>query len=560
MDVRMSAKKTLLLIVVCAAILFFYFQDKEKVAQEQKIEEQKKEFIVAESDDIMSLAIERDGQVIKAVRDGEDWNIVEPIDWQGEKFAWKTIADNLANAKIERRFPAEGEELTEKDLQNWELKPEHLKLTALVREGSKEHTFRFGVKPPGSTSSVFALADDASGEAFIVPHSIVFSASKTLFDLRNRKIFEVRFDHDDLKQLEVKNKDLEFNAKIDGEGNWVFADRGGIRADPAQIRPFLQKLNEEAKAILDNVPDARVREYGLAEDQLASATSIKAVYGSEGTLGQFYIGGYDLAEGGHIGKRAGVDSLFVIKDQSFEGLATGLEGLRPTKAIPLDTYNTEVIEATKDGQTYYRLTKKDFNWMMGIPHDATAERDTVEGLLRAFNDHKIKSYIEDASGDAALGLENPALIFHVTGKENKEETLLLGNKNGLGQVYAAWKGYPDRFLINQNILDTLNPESPLDLLIPAEKERLAPVLDLTAEPQAAGDIDSATGTAEIEVTQSPVEEVVVETTGEMTVPAEAPATQEATMEEVETTTEEALAPEVEAATAAVEASSPTAGQ
>jgi hypothetical protein len=127
---------------------------------------------------------------------------------------------------------------------------------------------------------------------------------------------------------------------------------------------------------------------------------------------------------------------------------------------------------------------------MDIPHSATAERDTIDALVRAFNDHKIASYLKGASSDAELGLDSPTFAFTSKGTD-KTDTVLFGGPDGLGNIYAAWKGYPDRFLVDQGLLNALMKD-PLDLLIPAERDRIAPPkeasepLDLTASEGAPG--------------------------------------------------------------------------
>ena len=102
--------------------------DKDNVAEKKAAEELEKEFVAVESKDVMKLTIDRGGNQVAAERDGEDWRIVDPVEWPGDKFAWKTIADNLASAKINRRFPDEGEDLTDKQLEMWGLAEPQLKL------------------------------------------------------------------------------------------------------------------------------------------------------------------------------------------------------------------------------------------------------------------------------------------------------------------------------------------------------------------------------------------------------------------------------------------------
>lgn len=497
----MSTTKTIVLLVVAIAVVLFYMKDKVNVAEKKAAEELKKEFVAQESEDVMKLAIDREGQQVTAERDGEDWKLVDPVEWPGDKFAWNAIADNLTSAKINRQFPDEGEELTDKQREMWGVADPQLKLTATVRDESKEITLEFGNNPPNSKSSVYAISSEKEDKVFIIPQSVVTSCSKELHDLRDLTIFDIDFNT--VTQFEVSNKSIVFVAKKDASGKWVLPDHDGIRAAGENVSTYVSKMNLKAFKILDNVPAERVQELGLADDQLASATRHRAVT-ADGSSHLFHVGAFLEDDEAYVGKREGTDSLFVIKKYFFESVKETIEEMRPSKAVPLQKYNTDIIRATADGEPLYAIEKIDYNWRMGFPHDATAERDNVDALLTAFNDNKISSFLESASSDADLGLDNPQLIVHVEG-DDKSETVLFGNRDGAGSVYTAWVGYPDRFLLDQEILDKLKKD-PLDLLTSDERKKIEDqVLDLTEEepeepaepasPPAAEEVVAATAEA-----------------------------------------------------------------
>jgi hypothetical protein len=473
----MSPIKTIALLLIAVAIVAVYIWDKDNVAEKKAAEELEKDFVAVESKDVMKLTIDRAGNKVTAERNEENWKVVDPVEWPGDKFAWKAIADNLASAKISRRFPDEGETLTDKQLEMWGIANPQLKLTATIRDGSKEITLQFGNNPPDSKSSVYAVSSEKEGNAFIIPQAVVTSCSKELHDLRDLTIFDIDFGT--VTQLEVSNKSLAFVAKKDDNGKWILPDHGKIRAADENVSTYVSKLNLKAFKILDNLPEERVRELGLADDQLASATRYRTVT-ADGASHLFHVGAFVPDSEGYVGKREGTESLFVIKRYFFESVKETIEELRPSKAIPLQKHNTDIIRATADGAPLYAIEKVDYNWRMGLPHSATAERDAVDALVNAFNDNKIGSYLKDASSDAELGLDNPQLIIYVEG-DGKSETVLFGNRDGAGSVYAAWAGYADRFLLDQEILDKLKKD-PLDLLTKDERKRIEEeVLDLTEE-------------------------------------------------------------------------------
>ncbi|MBV6482754.1 DUF4340 domain-containing protein [bacterium] len=512
----MNPKKTILLAVIAGLLIFFFIKDKEKVAEEKKKEAETKDFLVAESKDVMKLAVTRKGQTVKAERDGEEWKITEPVAWPGDKYAWNSIADNLASAQIDRTFPDEGKTLSDADLQNWGLKPAGLKIAATIRTGSREVTFDFGHNPPGGKDKVYALSSEKDGKAFMIPQAIVSSASKELRDLRNRKVLDVRFDDKKITRVEVSKKDLNIVAEK-GEGeNWNLVEPFKARLDSAQLRKMVDKLGNDASNIIDNVSPEEISKLGLAPDQLASATRYKVFTGQNAQT--FYIGAFDLKEKGYVGKREGTDSLFVLAKEFFTDQPKHPDELRPKKALSLETWNTDLLSATAEHQLLYSAVKKDGKWRVVAPQDATGERDAIEAILRAFNDNKILGFADGKGSDADLGLDNPRLILKAAGKD-KSEIILFGKEED-GKVYAAWQDAPDRFLVDRKLYDAVRKDV-LSLVASSEKERVSAALK-AAQPAPATS-ESAAPPPQSPPTEIPAPPPVPATgTSEAAVPPPAP--------------------------------------
>lgn len=478
----MNPKKTLLLAVIAGLLIFFFIKDKEKVAEEKKKETEAKDFVVAESKDVMKMAVTHKGQTIKAERDGEEWKITAPVAWPGDKYAWNSIADNLTSAQIDRTFPDEGKSLSDADLEKWGLKSAGLKIAATIRTGSKEVTFDFGHNPPGGKDKVYALSSEKPGKAFMIPQSVVSSASKELRDLRNRKVMDVRFDDKKITRVEVSKKDLTIVAEK-GEGeNWSLVEPFKARVDSSQLRKLVDKLGNDASNIIDNVSPEQLAQLGLAPDQLASATHYKLFTGANAQT--FYIGNFDLKEKAYVGKREGADALFVLAKEFFTDQPKTPDELRPKKALSLETWNTDMLSATAEQKLLYSAVKKDGKWRVVAPQDATGERDAIEAILRSFNDNKILGFTEGKGSDAELGLDHPRLILKATGKD-LSETILFGKEED-GKVYACWQGAPDRFMVDKKLYDAVRKDA-LSLVAASEKERVSAAIKAAQASPATGE-------------------------------------------------------------------------
>ena len=501
----MNWKTTLAFLVIAIVIVAFYLQDVEKVAEEKEIEKQKEELVLSEEKDIMAISVERPGKpTIAAVREGENWNLTQPIQWPADKFAWDAMASSLSSAKIKRTFPDEGETLSEEDLKKWGLSPAGLTVKATIREGSEELSIGFGNALPNSDSSVYATSDKLADKVVVIPNAAITSASQDLYKLREKKYLNVHFERDKPTRIEVSNKDLNVVAEK-GEGEaWTILSPEKAKGESATLRKFVEKLGLESIKIVDEVDDQKLSHAGLADDQLDSATEYRIGLSGEGSTKAFFIGKFDPTEGGHWGRRDGTRNLFVVSDEFFKDQPKTLDELRPKKAIAIQKWTAEVISATSNGAPLFTLSKKDFKWHMDFPHSATAEREVVDKLVDVFNDYKITSFVSGASADADLGLDIPILSLTITG-EDSSETVHFGKHDGIGGIFAAWKGLPDRFVLDQGILEKVLV-NPLDLLTPSEKERLAPPKQEPAEPE----LLDLTGNEPVEVTPETVLEVIPE--------------------------------------------------
>lgn len=478
----MKATKTLVLAIVAVALIAFLMTDRKKVEEQKKQEAQEKELLTVEGKDVMKVTVDRRGEKVVAERDGEGWKITEPIAWNGDKFAWDSIATNLASAEISRTLPDEGQTLSEEDLKNWGVNDPGLVLTSVIREASKELTFKFGKPVAGGTSFVYGTRSDKDGKVFVLPNAIITSASKDLKDLRDRKILDTKFE--DITGVEIRNQDVNVVASKDAAGNWNMSAPMEARVDPAELRKFVDKLANNASDILDAPPADQLAALNLGPDQIGSATMFKVIKGTEGSSSSFHVGTFSPDQSGYVGKREGTDSLFVLPKEFFTGVPTSVDELRPKKIISLSTWNAEVISVTAEGKQLYALAKKEGSWHMTFPHDATAERTAIDGVLRSFDDNKVRKYVDSAT---QTGLDNPRLIFEVKG-EGKSEVVKFGGDEGLF-VFGGWEGTSDAFWVNNALYNAINVD-PLTLLTLEEKARVSP-----SAPPSAIDILAATGEA-----------------------------------------------------------------
>jgi len=464
----MNPKVTVLLAVVAAVLVWFLVFDKEKVAEEKKQAELDSHFVNFEADDVMKLTVTRHGKPVTAERRGDTWHITEPFEWPGDKYAWGAIAHSLTTCDLRGTYPEEGETITPEDMKNWGLADPPLKIAATIREESREYQFTFGNNPLGSVSSCYATKSSAIDKVFAVEVTIKGNADKDLNDLRDRGMLPVKFGNH-VTRIEVSNQDLAFVAERQPNKNWLLVKPSPGRAVEAELKKLVEKLNKSASTVIDDPGEEKLREVGLADDQLESASRY-AITTSKGTTQTFYVGQLSLADQGYVGRNSDSSSLFVIPKEFFSDQPTTVGKLRPTKASYLETWNTDIVSATSEGSPLFKLEKPEFGWVMTYPHSATAERDAVNSIITAFKDHHIMRYIDSASSDSQLGLDPPRLVVEIAA-EGTGEKVMFGKAIDEDRIYAGLMDAPDRFIVKRALYDEVFKQ-PSDLLTEEELERL----------------------------------------------------------------------------------------
>ncbi len=179
----MSPRTTAVLFAIAAALAaFVYFYElRGEEGREQAEEAEKRLFPDVEEGDVTAITLPTSAGVqARVARRDEGWELVEPLVFPANTFALDGIASTLAQlastAVIEEPQPREIYGLGE--------------TSRLIRfeVGDSEHRLRLGAKTPVGSDSY--VATDDSGAVYTVPTYRVTALTKTLDDLREKRILD----------------------------------------------------------------------------------------------------------------------------------------------------------------------------------------------------------------------------------------------------------------------------------------------------------------------------------------------------------------------------------
>jgi Domain of unknown function (DUF4340) len=117
--------------------------------------------------------------------------------------------------------------------------------------------------------------------------------------------------------------------------------------------------------------------------------------------------------------------------------------------LKLDQNSITKLELKKKDTPPILLTKSGSDWKITEPKPFAADQTTVSSLVSTVSSLDSERLVEDKGSNLErYGLSSPAFELDITGKDNKEQRLLLGDETPAGSgVYAALAGDPRVFTI-----------------------------------------------------------------------------------------------------------------
>jgi hypothetical protein len=228
-----------LLVAAAAAVLWAAREEKALDAGAEAKAREERLFGFAE-EDVTALRFRVDGEETRAVREGEGWRIVAPVEAPGERAALDGAAGKLATLKRRSEVAAAGAG----DLGRFGLASPRAEVEATLADGRKE-TLALGDES-SFDGSIFARP--TSGGVVAVPSDARWALEKRTFDLREKRVLPL--DEKDLARVVVHLPGAKAPYALRREGGrWLVAAPFDGPADPevaARITGALRGLRATA--------------------------------------------------------------------------------------------------------------------------------------------------------------------------------------------------------------------------------------------------------------------------------------------------------------------------
>src|SRR5882672_6602550 len=411
----MKFKGTAALFIVLVVLgAFVYFTEYRGKEERQKQQESKKKAVQVEQKDITEISLIFPDRTISGVKKGEkQWQITSPAGLEADSDEWDQLAANFA--RVDR---AESVAENPQDLTPFGLKDPAVKVEAKV-----------------TTSNDVFLTSSASKGLF----------TKTISDLRNKKVLELQSA--DVDALKVSDGGKELEVQKSGE-NWQLKKPIDTPADSSEITSFLSSLQFARAA---SFPDPPVDAKTAGLDPPAMRIS---AHDGKAKADRTLLIGKTSENDKYYAKDASRDTVFIIEKEIPDKARRPVFDWRDKTITKLDRDKIEQIEVLR-GAEKSSIKKDGSDWK--LPDGRKLQWDKVSAMLNTLEFEKAKDIIDMPKALSTYGLDKPRLEIVFRQGSNELARIAFGSESKSPEgIYAKTSDGPAVKVITKSIFDNFS--------------------------------------------------------------------------------------------------------
>ena len=399
----------------------------------------------AETKDVTEIQLKRGGETVRLKRDGENWELLEPLRARGSRPTADEILANVLTAKIDREIDP-----NPKTAADFGLDKPAADLTLTLKDG-KTVGVELGAKNP---TGVWVYAREHGKPAvFVLGESVLRDATRPVADFRDRTV--LAFDAKDVTGFEVTTPDQTLAVERADKG-WRMTRPAPLAADGEVIGEFLDKL--AAQKVKEFVADGPVATASYGLDRPTTLT-IFTGRDKERVGRTLLLGRVDDAKKGLYVMRPGESSVLLVPDEVAKQVPRNVAVLRDKVVVSVDRDKVAKLELESPKGTVTAAREKD-QWALVAPQALPADQVEVGAVLTKLRDLRAQGFLSDDASGIARYLAKPQVRVTLTEQGGATTTVLLGpsteTRGGAPVAYAAIAGTGPVVLVDAKVLEDLS--------------------------------------------------------------------------------------------------------
>jgi hypothetical protein len=442
----MRWQTTAVLAVILIALGVFYYVYEVRLGPErEKTEGRKGRVFTAEPADVTEVELKRPDSVVKLKREGDGWQILEPVQARGDRGPIDETVTSVVTARMDREIEAAPAALGDFGLD----KPA-AEITLRLKDG-KQLGLILGAKSP---TGVWVYAREAGKPSvFVVGDSVLRDTTRPLADFRDKAV--IAFDQKDVTGLEVVTRDEAIAVEM-ADGRWKLSRPRALPADGDTVREFLEKLRAaRVREFVAETPRS-LEPFGLDRPVKVSIHTGRDQDRATKTL---LFGRADPSKKGVYAMRAGGSSVVVVPDETWAAVPKNVAVLRDKTvvAVERDKVTRLEIESPKGTVT---LEQENGRWKITAPVALPADQVEAGAVAFKLRELKAQAFLTDDASGLPRYLAKPTVRVSITEQgAPTPRTLLLApsteRRGGVPTAYAGVAGQGPVVLVDGKALEEI---------------------------------------------------------------------------------------------------------
>ena len=424
----MRWQTTAVLGALLAALAGFYYVYEVRLGPErQQAESAKGRVFTGEPADATELAIRRPDQTVRLTKEGDAWQMVEPLKVRGSGSTVQETLTSVLTARVDREIASAPEAVAEFGLD----KPAAV-IAVAMKDGTRRE-LELGSRNP---TGVWVYAREAGKPAvFLVGESVLRDATRPVADFRDRTVLS--FERGAVSGVDIVTRDAAITVEP-AEGRWRITRPVTLPADRQLIDGFLDKLrNAQVKEFAAEAPPALER-FGLERPLRVTVHTGQDKDRASRTL---LVGRHEPGKGVYA-MRPGESSVLLLPEDLWNDLPRNVAVLRNKALVEFDRAAARRIEIESPTGTVTVAREKD-RWTIVAPEALPADQTQVSALVGRVLELRAQGFLTDDASGIARYLAKPQVKVTVTTEGDATHTVLLApSPERRGGAPSAYAGVP----------------------------------------------------------------------------------------------------------------------
>ena len=438
---------------------YVYFTEYRGKEERQKQEESKKKAFSIEQKDIAEITLTYPDHTITAVRKGEkQWEITAPAGIQADSDELEQLASNIPQINRDDTVAQNAQDLTP-----FGLKEPPVKLSAKTKDG-KQIEILFGSDNPKKTFTYAKLG--GSNDVFLTGSNWAKTLTKSVSDVRNKKILE--FETDDIDGVKISEGNKELEAQKTGD-NWQLKKPVDTKADSSEVSSFTSSVRF-AKAQSFPEPPVDAKTAGL--DMPAMTITL---HDGKAKTDRVLLIGKTAETDKYYARDASREPIFIVDKEIPEKARRPIFDWRDKSITKLDRDKIDKIEIQRGSDTMTFL-KAGTDWK--LQDGKKVQFDKVSGMLNELDFEKAKDIIDMPKASATYGLDKPKMEVALRQGSTDLVRVQFGGDSKMPEgIYIKTSDTPAVKVVSKDLFDRFNVkaedmvEAPPPPPAPAEKPK-----------------------------------------------------------------------------------------